>query len=237
MRLTPGAKTAIRLLTRRYGYDLVPFVSSFADLQQRNWAATDLLVDVGANVGQYAERARQLGYQGQILSFEPSRDAFRFLEKRTSRDDLWEARCVALGPVSGVQTLRITANGMSSSLRPPKLLHVDADAGVRVVDAYEVEVSTLDMELLDTAANRVWLKMDVQGYELDVLEGARRVLHRVAAVQAEMSFEPLYEDQALWLSLVSMLGESGFGLRHLEPGFVDPSSGFLQQADGLFLRS
>lgn len=47
------------------------------------------------------------------------------------------------------------------------------------------------MELLDTAANRIWLQMDVQGYELDELEGARRVLHRVAAVQAEMSFEPL----------------------------------------------
>lgn len=110
-------------------------MSSFADLQQKKWAATDLLVDVGANVGQYAERARQRGYQGQMLSFEPSRDDFRFLEKRTGRDQLWGARCVALGPVSGVQTLRVTANGMSSSLRPPKLLHVDADAGVRVVDA------------------------------------------------------------------------------------------------------
>ena len=75
----------------------------------------------------------------------------------------------------------------------------------------------------------------MQGYELHVLRGAEAVLGSIDMVQAEMSFVPLYEGDVSWLTLIDWLGERGFRLAGLEPGFSD-GSGELLQADGIFVH-
>lgn len=235
MNLDPRLKTAIRKVTRRWGYDLVPFDSDFIALQKSILRTIDLVVDVGANTGQYAERLRQLGYAKPIISFEPGVDPYSYLAASARRDGSWTARQVALGAGQGSAVLHVTANGMSSSLRQPLEAHVGADKGVRVVDSYKVAVATLDSELADDEGDSLWLKLDVQGHELEVLRGGPATLSRSLAVQVEMSFVQLYTDQAPWLDLVAHLLEKGLVLCHLDPGFVDRRTGFLQQADGLFL--
>ena len=84
--------------------------------------------------------------------------------------------------------------------------------------------------------DRVWLKLDVQGFELEVLKGAEASLPSVACVQAELSFVPLYDGSPRFLELVKHLDARGFRLAGLEEGHDDVRTGEMLQADGIFVR-
>jgi hypothetical protein len=115
--------------------------------------------------------------------------------------------------------------------------HTKAAPRARAIDEEVVRVSTLDLQLQTfPSAQRILLKLDTQGNELRVLLGADDVLARCHAVQVEVSFVSLYERQSSWLEVCSLLELHGLRVRHLEPGFADPRTGFLQQADLLFVR-
>lgn len=235
--LRAGAKTVIRAGSRRLGYELVPFASGLAALQKKILFDRDILaVDVGANVGQYAERLRDLGFSGSILSFEPNPSAFNALALRGRRDGNWSARQVALSDVRGFQTLNVSANSVSSSLLTVLEEHLLAEPDVRTVGTAEVTVSTLDDEL-ETERNKwLWLKLDVQGNELAVLKGGNQTLRRTLGIQAELSFGDLYESQAHWLEVCLFLNARGFLLRQIAPGFEHPVTGVLQQADAIWVQ-
>jgi hypothetical protein len=82
----------------------------------------------------------------------------------------------------------------------------------------------------------LFLKIDVQGFEPQVLEGAARLLDRTQGVQLELSLAPLYEGQTLFLPLVDWLAKKGFELWALIPGFIDNKTGRMLQVDGIFFR-
>jgi hypothetical protein len=83
---------------------------------------------------------------------------------------------------------------------------------------------------------RVFLKLDVQGFEMHVLRGAEDHLDRVAGVQAELALTPLYEGDAPWREVIDHLEQRGFELAGLEPGFEDPNTGRMLQADAILIR-
>jgi hypothetical protein len=114
-------------------------------------------------------------------------------------------------------------------------VHLAAAPASREVETQPVAVSTLDAEVPDWA-NRLYLKLDVQGYERTALDGAKRTLERVSAIQLELSFDHLYKGQSNWIELCAWLEDFGFVLRYIEPGYEDPKSGAMLQADFLFLR-
>ncbi len=235
MLLTARGKAALRTVLRSTGYDVVPLATSFVVLQRRLLARCDLLVDVGANTGQYVGLMRSLGYTGRVLSFEPQSDAFQVLQ-RAATAPAWEPRQLALSHTPGTGTLRVSANSVSSSLLDIGAVHVAAaPRSVQIADE-QVPLSTVDRELVGEQFGSAWLKLDVQGTELDVLRGSAETLPRVAVLQAELSFTDLYENQTDYLQLCSYLRQHDLHLRHLQPGFQDPTSGHLLQADGLFSR-
>lgn len=236
IRARSAAKTAIRRGLRSLGYEIVPFGADFAELQRRLLPGRDLLVDVGANTGQYAELTRALGHRGRILSFEPQADAYDTLARHASGDPLWEARRYALAAGEGTATLRVSRNSVSSSLLAVRDEHVRAAPASVTVATEEVPTATLDGQLDGDPARSIWLKLDVQGAEGEVLAGATTTLTRTAVVQTELSLSPLYDGQADWLALCDRLRDHGLRLAHLEPGFQDPVSGRLLQLDGLFVR-
>ena len=82
----------------------------------------------------------------------------------------------------------------------------------------------------------IWLKLDVQGYERSVLDGAERLLGSVKAIEVEMSLQPLYEGQILYLPMIEFLLDRGYTLASVAPGFQDERSGRVLQFDGVFLR-
>jgi FkbM family methyltransferase len=201
----------------------------------------DLLFDVGANIGQYARQARELGYRNKIVSFEPLSEAHgRLLQNVAAAGDTeWMAheRC-ALGAAPGSANMNVAQNSISSSLLPMLPAHSNAAPESVYIGQDLTAVITLDSVFDKYAAGseQIYLKIDTQGYEKQVLEGARASLPRIRAVELELSLVPLYESQALYPDFFTFFEEAGFTLWSLSPGFVDPRTGRLLQFDAVFVR-
>lgn len=225
-----------RRMVRRLGVDFDRRQPTLYDLLQNHQIS--VVLDVGANVGQHARRLRAWGYQGRIISFEPVDDAYRQLARRAARDRGWTARQMALGDQDGTALIGVSAASVFSSLRRAgsRLLREFSTAGA--VHQQEAMVRRLDSlwPELDLGAERVMLKVDTQGYEREVLLGARQSLGSIYAVQLEASLQSFYEGEAAMPEMVRLMHEHAFDLVGLEPIVYERRTGFLMQADCVFFR-
>ena len=199
----------------------------------------DHVFDVGASDGRYGQELRRFGYRGRITSFEPFPDYFGVLNKRVETDQLWTALPHALGSHTGEVVLNIAGNaGASSSILPMLERHIVALPEAAYVSAKTVQQLTLDGLWQDFVApqERMFLKIDVQGYERPLLNGAREFLDHCIGVQLELSVVPLYEGAMLYQEALDIMRSLGFELMSLEAGFTDPANGQTLQADGAFFR-
>jgi FkbM family methyltransferase len=244
--LRRGARTAftgrVRRLATRAGLDvrrLRPDASHTARrMRLLRDEGVDLVLDVGANAGQYARELRIGGYGGRIWSFEPLGWPYYELSRRAAGDAGWDVTQTALGDHDGWETMYVSADTQSSSVLEMTDRHTAALADSRPVASQRVRVTTLDAIAGEAvaASARPYLKVDVQGYEERVMAGAAAVLDRVRGLEIELSLVELYEGQALIGAMLSRLDELGFACVGLEPEFVDPSTGHVLQMDGLFVR-
>jgi FkbM family methyltransferase len=229
----------IREALRRVGVDVVAYAPrNYLHLRRPlllRELAVGLVLDAGAGDGGWAARLRAGGYSGRILSFEPQEASFADLERRAAHDALWECRRVALADMPGEADLHVAANGQSSSLLPMVERHRVLEPGSAYVASERVETARLD-DLVDDAGDAVFLKADVQGYELPLLRGAERVLERACLVEVELSATPLYEGQALLPEVLQFVVDRGFELIGLETSFRDRRTGDLLQANGMLRR-
>ena len=233
------ARQLARRTVNRLGIDVVrhPFGSRLRRLCAA--AGIDTVLDVGANLGQYATALRIAGFDGRIVSVEPLPAPYRDLARRAAGDPRWTVRRTAVGDRAGTLTINVSANTYSSSALPMLPAHLAAAPDSGYVAAVEVPLTTVDALVaghgLDPA--RTLVKVDVQGYEDAVLTGAAATLPAVAAVQVELSLLPLYAGQPLLPATVARLAAAGLDLWALEPGFTDPGTGRMLQCDGVFLRT
>ena len=232
------AKLGVRLALHRTGVSIGrdPFVNRVARLLDSRDIET--VLDVGANVGQFARMIRGAGFDGDILSFEPLSDAYRRLTRRSSGDPRWQAFNSAVGAEPGRSTINISANSFSSSLLAMTNAHLDAAPGSEFIGSEDVDVTTVativEEHGLDPA--RMFIKVDTQGFEKSVMAGAGAVIDTVAAVQLELSFVELYEGQELFDEGVATMRDHGLELWTLETGISD-AEGRLLQCDGVFVRT
>ncbi|GAB2479118.1 class I SAM-dependent methyltransferase [Jatrophihabitans fulvus] len=233
------AKIALRSALHHRNLDLVrnPYPNRVATTLAHLRLGT--VLDVGANIGQYGSALRAAGFRGRLISCEPLPDAFAHLERRVRRDDSWTAVNTAVGAEPGDLDINVSANSYSSSVLPMTSAHTESAPGSETIGTVAVPVTTVrdlvDAQGVDVA--RTLLKVDTQGYEGPVLDGAGDLLARFAAVQLELSFVPLYAGQLLYDDLVSRLHGLGFVTYGLEAGFADPRTGRTMQCDGLFVRA
>jgi FkbM family methyltransferase len=197
----------------------------------------NLVLDVGANEGQFVDEVRASGYSGKIVSFEPLASAHAVLRSRARADADWTiADRTAVGAKAGSVDINISRNGVSSSILSMLPSHSDAAPASGYIGAETVPVSRLDDLCALSSDDRAILKIDVQGYEKQVLDGAPNVLANCKAVIVEMSLVPLYDGQLLALDLWNLLAEHGFEAWSLEPGIRHPETGRMLQFDGIFVR-
>jgi FkbM family methyltransferase len=228
-----GRRTANRL---GFDIDRDPFPPRLVRLCDT--AGVDTVVDGGANTGQYAGMLRAAGFAGRIVSCEPLSGPYRELAAAAARQPTWTAVRTALGDQQGAIRVHVAGNSQSSSVLEMLPAHLAAAPESRYVGAEEAPVTTVDRlcERYRIDPARCLLKLDVQGYEGQVLAGAGGVLPRLAAVQLEMSLVPLYAGQPLLPELVGRLAEHGLDLWAVQPGFSDARSGRMLQCDGVFVR-
>jgi FkbM family methyltransferase len=200
--------------------------------------AIDLVIDIGAASGGYGKKLRQIGYRGEIISFEPLKNAHERLVAASGRDGRWRvAPRMALGERDGEEEMNVAANSDSSSLFPMLTKHVATAPKSEYIRKETVPVRTLDSlfgEIIPKSAKSIFIKMDVQGYEGHVIMGGRNLVRRARGLQIEMSLVPLYEGQPLYLDLIRITGEHGFELHALMPAFTDRRTGQMLQVDGVF---
>ena len=197
----------------------------------------DLVIDVGAASGGYGTQLRKFGYTGRIVSFEPLDSAFAELSKVIAGDSAWTARQAALGSDAGKSVINIASNSDSSSLLPMESAHTEAEPSVGYVGQQTVTVARLD-DLIDeiaTPESRIFLKIDAQGFEKEVLGGAQATLQRCRGLQLELSFIPLYAGGMLVDEAIRTAYDAGFQMVGVEQGWA-AESGQMLQADGVFFR-
>ncbi len=197
-----------------------------------------LVFDIGANEGQFALELRRFGYKGRIVSFEPMAAAFDTLVRHSRRDPAWTGERIALGDWNGQSDINVSANSQSNSLlnMNPRLL--EAAPETRFVAREPVEVRRLDSILhnFKESGDVLYVKIDAQGFEKKILDGARGVLDEITGLQLEVALVQLYENAVLFRELLDYMDRERFALMGLEPEFSDPRTGQLLETDCIFFR-
>lgn len=235
----------LRLALRSAGIDLARYPESdpmFGVVRLLSHFGIDCVVDVGANDGGFASTIRNLGFAGRILSLEPLSGPFGVLEARAAKDSAWDAVRVAAGDEDCEIKINVAGNsGHSSSVLAMLETHEDAAPESHYVGTEVVAQRRLDGLLPEFgigSARPVFLKLDVQGYEAAVLDGAAELFAAgaISGLQMELSLVPLYAGAMTYVEGLQRGEHLGMSQMGLIPGFSDPRSGRLLQADAVFFR-
>jgi FkbM family methyltransferase len=237
-------KSSIQRLVRRLGWEIRPIASANIEPQVvkdiLKLTGIKLVLDVGANSGQWGDLVFETGFAGTLISFEAIPSVHAALVARAKRRGaMWKvAPCAALGSERGHVEFNVSANTLSSSVLPMRREHEAAAPESAYVAKERVAVERLD-ELASTLlppAGDLMLKIDTQGYELHVLKGAGGLLHRVAAMQLELSLVPLYDGAPTFSEMLAYMQSIGFEIFNIVPVFKDHRTGRVLQVDGYFVR-
>ncbi|MCC7476807.1 MAG: FkbM family methyltransferase [Pirellulales bacterium] len=192
------------------------------------------VVDVGANRGQFSLVSRQCFPQARILAFEPLASPAKKFETAINADPLVTLHRVAIGAIDGTATIHISAADDSSSLLPITELQQTLSPGTHEVATEPIAVVKLDSQIDERELKSPsLLKIDVQGFELSVLQGSAALLQKFSNIYVECSFVELYEGQALADEVINYLRDHGFNLCGVYNVSYD-SRGKAVQADFLF---
>jgi FkbM family methyltransferase len=208
---------------KAWAFKLVPYVPSkwaywFRDRSLLKNVLDKLsincVLDVGANRGQYGMLLRQIGYRGTIASFEPVSENCEALRLIASRNQPWTVYPFALGADEERKVINVAAETVFSSFLKPLDESQVRFRGNRVTRTEEVEVKRLDQVLetciKDISSPRIYLKLDTQGFDLSVLEGAQSVLDRILALQTEASLHNIYHGMRSFVDSVAEFQSKGF---------------------------
>lgn len=195
------------------------------------------ILDVGANRGQFGLAIRSHGYGGRLISFEPLSEAHAVMRQVSHADSLWEiAPQMALGREASTTTINISKNLASSSLLQVTERSTRASEASSFNGTEEIQICRMDDVVSATTEAPLGIKLDTQGFELEVLRGAESTLSKAAVVLVELSLAPLYQGGAAFAEVFSLLEGKGFRCIALCEGFSDPANNEVLQVDGVFVR-
>lgn len=229
MSLKDVVRKTIVEAAKKKGYEVVPSWKveqvPLANHLRKVFAHNDIevVLDVGANMGQYHDFLRDdVGFKGQILSFEPVRKYSELLKSRLAEDSQWQIYDFALGSEEGEALINVTQSPGLNSFLPARTDVVDgfwSDGAVVAVE--KARIRTLDDVLseggIDCAVSNVYLKLDTQGFDLEVIKGASRSLPKLRALQTEASIRPIYAGMPTFLETVATMTENFFDLSGMFP--------------------
>jgi len=194
-------------LGRRRVRDLIDFIE---DRQ------IDLVIDVGANVGQFGESLREGGYRGRIVSFEPIEAAFEALSKKAAADSKWEAHHCGLGATKGEAGIHVSELTVFSSILSLTRVASLHDSRIAVERTETIKIETLD-DLTAGMTGNILLKIDTQGYEKQVIEGGQQLIARVQGILMELPIIHVYEGEWQFHEAAKFMSDAGFVPAQIQP--------------------
>ncbi len=230
-------KRIVSAAVGRLGYTIVPKwrINAYPGTQHLtrlfDLLAIDLVIDVGANIGQFRDSLReQCGFKGPIVSFEPVPHLARSLAERAGADPLWTVYNQALGRKSGSAEFNVMNDTQFSSFLAPRHDDVGLFTDFNVVrESVMVEITTLDAVLPELIARHtpdaIYVKMDTQGFDLEVLKGGAASLVNLAAFQIEASVRPIYDNAPEYREIIDYAIDRGFFIS----GFFSNNEGHFPQ--------
>lgn len=196
------------------------------------------VIDVGANIGQFAIAAANIFGNPAIYAFEPIPSCVGKLKANTSQLSNVRTFQAAVGAMNGKTRFHVNTFDQTSSLLKFNRSSRMHFRGLRPLETIWVNIVTLDTIFRNSSLHKpVLLKIDVQGGEKGVIEGARETLKRIDFVLMEMSFKPLYRGESLFSEMLDVMQSLDFAFVRPVDFFKSPRSGEMLQADILFRKN
>jgi FkbM family methyltransferase len=243
-KLAPGAVLAVdRQLAREDWFEMETGLARY--LAHGHVAAlldmygVNCVLDVGANRGQYALELRDAGYRGHVASFEPVPEAFAELERAAARDPAWTAYPWALGREEGRMPMNVVADTLSSLL-PATSFGERRHPRLRKPRTIDVQVrrlgAILDKVLAPVADPRPYLKLDTQGYDLEVFAGLGERAADFVGMQSEVALLQIYEGMPRMPEALAAYEAAGFEITALHPVSRDMRTARVLEFDCVMVR-
>jgi len=236
-------KNLINLFLKKLNFKLIRVVDQFSNSYRLVLSfkekEIDYILDVGANEGQFVKELRFYGYEGNIISFEPILDAHKRLLQNSLKDDKWEIyKPIALGNKNRESVINISKNSVSSSIFEMKKEHLENAPNSMYVSKQSINEIRLEEIFfdLDLKEKNLFLKIDTQGYEYEVLKGAEEILKYFKGIMVEVSLTNLYEGQKSWQEVLEFIQSKGFNLWSIDRGFSNKKNGKTLQVDMCFFK-
>lgn len=202
----------------------------------------NIVLDVGANNGQFAEDLRRIDYNGKIISFEPTSNAFKVLKETSQNDPDWDIHQLALGRQNGEQKIHVAHSTVFTSFLKANDW-CEQEFGKDSLGSKEetVIVRRLDEVLKETVSDltqaKIYLKMDTQGYDLEVFKGLGNMYEKIFALQSEMSVVPIYQDMPHLTDSISFFEKAGFEIAGMYPVNQEKSTLRIVEFDCIMVNS
>ena len=199
----------------------------------------DLVLDVGANQGQFATDIRNAGYLGQIISFEPIEQCYQHLA--SIADDMWQVENFALGKKNSKKEINISNKTVYSSiLDVNEFGKSNFSNSIKVIGKQDIQVKKLD-DIIHRLVNnlrkkKVFLKLDTQGYDNRVIDGALQTLKHVQILQTEISCKGIYKNTPSVTQRLDELFNIGFNIVGIFPISRDKTTMEILEFDCLLIR-
>ena len=175
----------------------------------------NVVLDVGAYIGNYAAELRANGYKGQIISFEPVPASYEQLQARMHDDPNWRGQPFGLSDENREAVMNTFSRGDFNSLLT---LRKDSEAAYSLQSASRSQ-TTIQLRRLDTVlpqmlegiqSPRVFMKIDTQGHDLSVVQGAAGVLHHILGMQSELAAVQIYDGMTSMSTVLEYYSACGF---------------------------
>ena len=237
-----SVKSILHSLFKKTGYSIQPYytlqenvnMGKYKWLQERNIVT---VLDIGANIGQFADMIHQILPIATIHSFEPLPEQFIALQKLSKKIQLLQCYQFTVGSENTEMEINANEFSASSSLLPMTELHTSSFPFTKNSAAQKVQVRTLDSLMLEIKFQKnILLKIDVQGYELEVLKGAVRWLEEINVIIVETSFRELYQGQPHFDEIYKLLSEKKFRYHGNFDQINSTINGEALVSDAIFLK-
>lgn len=230
-------KNFIKEVLRSVGIEVKKYTRLPHQLAWLKGVHIESILDVGANVGQFAEEITAVLPDATIYAFEPLKECFDKLNVAMSGRKNFESFNVAIGDKNESQTIHKSSYSPSSSLLEMGALHKELFPHTKESTPETIQVKRLDDVLTGRDIKKeILIKVDVQGYEDKVIAGGRELFSRARVVIIETSFVPLYDGQLLFDGIYQSLKSLGFSYHGAWQQKRDTTNGQVLFEDSIFVR-